>query len=88
VKLSIPEHLDRIKDEYQYLHQQLQTQRVEIEKLSQEKVSLFFISLFFNPMSLLSPIAVRPSTTPPVSMFAFPAVDTAQFDLLIRVTLG
>ncbi|VDK17268.1 unnamed protein product [Anisakis simplex] len=51
IKMSILEHVERIKEEYNFLQQQLQQQRVEIEKLSQEKEAMQRHYMMYYEMS-------------------------------------
>ncbi|VDM47560.1 unnamed protein product [Toxocara canis] len=51
MKMSILEHVERIKEEYNFLQQQMQQQRVEIEKLSQEKEAMQRHYMMYYEMS-------------------------------------
>lgn len=51
MKMSILEHVERIKEEYNFLQSQLQQQRVEIEKLSQEKEAMQRHYMMYYEMS-------------------------------------
>lgn len=51
IKMTLLDHLERIKEEYNYLQNQIQQQRVEIEKLSQEKETMQRHYMMYYEMS-------------------------------------
>lgn len=51
MKMTILDHLERIKEEYNFIQTQVQQQRVEIEKLSQEKEAMQRHYMMYYEMS-------------------------------------
>ncbi|VDN37986.1 unnamed protein product [Gongylonema pulchrum] len=51
MKMTILDHLERIKEEYNFMQTQLQQQRVEIDKLSQEKEAMQRHYMMYYEMS-------------------------------------